>query len=897
VIATAVAALLLAIAGGMWLSWPPTPVPPSPPSATPGPSIATVTVPIDRTPFVTATLSRRPGYRAAQAGSIVFPLLIFSGWMAWRWRRRILWLERHSGVSSADPAVVRLPQQDQPLSPAAELTAIAQDLRRHLRVPSRDLDVDRTIPETLDAGGSFTPVWQTIPRSPSYLFLIEKESAHDHVAGILDRAVDRLRDDERVAIERCHFRGDPRWLVGEDKRRGIEPIADVAARHGDHRLVVFAGGDGFFEPLTDRLEPGVEQALAQWIPRAVLSTKPMQSWSWRELALVDQGGFDLATASHSGLRALAGRAAAEPDRPAEMLEGVVVSMSARPNLPRRELQPSSSSAARRARRSALLICVGRNIQGRDIEAEAETRRLAELLGKGASGFEVRVLIEPTQQELSDAVDLLTRANSDPEDTILIHYNGVLHIGDGLPALYLLTSNGSFSWRHIAEALNRSNIRHEVLIFDGLLELYGYDSGSVNKALVPDDVSLLEHEREIIWAMGSDTAATRRLTGILIETIEQDLVNAPQEEITFRTLADLVRDRASRLGVLASLRPTYFSLNNGERSAVIATNPPRGEATYPRPAQPPSAGFDFLADAAAIYAGEVFGSGRLIAPGLVLTAGHVVDHPRREGPSRTGLRVSLVRPRQSSGSSENPPHDAELVWRGKSDVDLALLRVDIGLTPVMNPIFASYEEVGSTAEVFACGAPWGSPKDLPDFVLRGQLSVVEHHGPYRLSIPAMDRGQWVGLSGAAACLLRPGDKLYLLGVVQELAGPLGDVFSVARLSHGFEDSAFRGILRAALGEEPRLVVVPIARRLRITGKVQGVGYRQWARRTAASLDLRGWVRNRADGSVEVLAIGPPAAVAALIDACRKGPEGASVVEVNLSEAEEDGSVDFGTLPAA
>ena len=44
------------------------------------------------------------------------------------------------------------------------------------------------------------------------------------------------------------------------------------------------------------------------------------------------------------------------------------------------------------------------------------------------------------------------------------------------------------------------------------------------------------------------------------------------------------------------------------------------------------------------------------------------------------------------------------------------------------------------------------------------------------------------------------------------------------------------------------------RLRITGRVQGVGYRVWALRMASRLGLRGWVRNRSDGSVEALVIG-------------------------------------------
>jgi acylphosphatase len=85
------------------------------------------------------------------------------------------------------------------------------------------------------------------------------------------------------------------------------------------------------------------------------------------------------------------------------------------------------------------------------------------------------------------------------------------------------------------------------------------------------------------------------------------------------------------------------------------------------------------------------------------------------------------------------------------------------------------------------------------------------------------------------------------------------------------------------------------RLRITGRVQGVGYRLWATRTAAGLGLRGWVRNRSDGSVEGLATGAPEAVAALVEACRQGPRGAHVSAVTVAEAEDDGSLGFGALP--
>ena len=59
------------------------------------------------------------------------------------------------------------------------------------------------------------------------------------------------------------------------------------------------------------------------------------------------------------------------------------------------------------------------------------------------------------------------------------------------------------------------------------------------------------------------------------------------------------------------------------------------------------------------------------------------------------------------------------------------------------------------------------------------------------------------------------------------------------------------------------------RLRIRGRVQGVFYRDSTRREAQRLGLRGWVRNRSDGSVEVVALGPLERIAALIDWCWLG----------------------------
>jgi acylphosphatase len=81
--------------------------------------------------------------------------------------------------------------------------------------------------------------------------------------------------------------------------------------------------------------------------------------------------------------------------------------------------------------------------------------------------------------------------------------------------------------------------------------------------------------------------------------------------------------------------------------------------------------------------------------------------------------------------------------------------------------------------------------------------------------------------------------------------------------------------------------PIARRLLIHGLVQGVSYRASAAAEARRLGLAGWVRNRADGTVESLVTGPAAAVDAFIAWARSGPPHARVSRVEALPAEPAG----------
>lgn len=76
---------------------------------------------------------------------------------------------------------------------------------------------------------------------------------------------------------------------------------------------------------------------------------------------------------------------------------------------------------------------------------------------------------------------------------------------------------------------------------------------------------------------------------------------------------------------------------------------------------------------------------------------------------------------------------------------------------------------------------------------------------------------------------------------------------------------------------------IAVSVRIRGRVQGVWYRGWTEEEATRRGLRGWVRNRRDGSVEALFAGPAAVVADMIEACRGGPPAARVESIEQNPA--------------
>lgn len=86
----------------------------------------------------------------------------------------------------------------------------------------------------------------------------------------------------------------------------------------------------------------------------------------------------------------------------------------------------------------------------------------------------------------------------------------------------------------------------------------------------------------------------------------------------------------------------------------------------------------------------------------------------------------------------------------------------------------------------------------------------------------------------------------------------------------------------------------ALKIRVRGKVQGVGYRRYAQRKASECQIFGWARNLFNGEVEILALGSAASLENYLKLLRQGPPFGHVEEVTTKQAESEKISDFTIL---
>jgi len=309
-------ALLLALAavlgGAYWWHWlhtPPVSVEPPrelapPPDVEPPPSPEPESLELQpvppRTPVPAPVLDRvHQSWHDSLADLCIFlPVFLALSWLLIRWLTWRTVLDRRQGRAEDPLAPIGLPAERDDLLDAPDLRETLKRLHNPIAVPTRRLDLDRTVQRTARCAGLFSPVGRLRHRAPDLVVLVESAHAGDQMAGLAGQLVERLGE-AGLAVHRYEYRGSPRLAVGEDGRwRDLESIL---ARHQGARLLLIGEPTGLVNSASGRPYPWLV-ASRPGPGRGLLSTRrPPRRWQ-ESLATI---GFAVAEIGSDGLRALA----------------------------------------------------------------------------------------------------------------------------------------------------------------------------------------------------------------------------------------------------------------------------------------------------------------------------------------------------------------------------------------------------------------------------------------------------------------------------------------------------------------------------------------------------------------------------------------------------------------
>ncbi|MFN0088272.1 MAG: SUMF1/EgtB/PvdO family nonheme iron enzyme, partial [Blastocatellia bacterium] len=261
-------------------------------------------IPGGATPTATPVAQPMPGWRESRwkrAALAALPPVALLFWWLWERRRRRLVLEklRAAGNPRMEKIVVR--GATERLFQSASFRRAIAELRRHRATRARDLDVPATVRATIRQAGLFAPQYKMRKALPEYLLLIDRAGANDEQARLADEIFRRLTDGG-VFVERYYFQGDPRLCRRLEPQPVALSLAELAARHPDHVLLLFSDGAGLLSPLTGEPERWLE-TFDHWPHRALLTPEPLRHWSYREAALAERD-FLVLSASEDGLASL-----------------------------------------------------------------------------------------------------------------------------------------------------------------------------------------------------------------------------------------------------------------------------------------------------------------------------------------------------------------------------------------------------------------------------------------------------------------------------------------------------------------------------------------------------------------------------------------------------------------
>ncbi len=241
-------------------------------------------------------------FKSFRNAATTAPLIAFVLWFLWRWRSKQSWMERRSEARVPQLWSLRIKRPKDALFGSRDYTRAIQLLRRHHRRPTRNLDVERTMLDTVRRVGLFSPVYETRQTSPEYLVLADRSTLSDHQAHIVRELVQQSKS-EQMFVDLYYFDGDPRVCYSEKGRLDCITLDELASRHAAQRLLVATDGTALFDPIR-----GVPRAWTDsfkaWNERALIVPQSGDQWGERQRAL-HGAGFGVIPLDETGLLSLA----------------------------------------------------------------------------------------------------------------------------------------------------------------------------------------------------------------------------------------------------------------------------------------------------------------------------------------------------------------------------------------------------------------------------------------------------------------------------------------------------------------------------------------------------------------------------------------------------------------
>jgi formylglycine-generating enzyme required for sulfatase activity len=290
----------------------PVPEPPPPPETAAGDPIPKP-IYVPPRPFPLQPAGPPAWAEPLRAGLAGTGLLAAVGLLVWAigWRRRRLYLQDLPGAEEVEEYVLTDAAPVALDPPPALVRPASRGLRQRIAGDTEVFDPAATLLATIRQGGALAPRYRAVRRTPEYLALIDRRGGADHLA-LYQEVLVRTLAEHGVALQVFHFEGSPAHdcrRAGGSGRRDRAGFAQLAARYGGHRLLVFADAHAALDPLGGHAA-GWTRHLGAFPHCAWFTPIPAPSWGAAEDVL-DRLGFLVLPAQPEALGTLADWLASE----------------------------------------------------------------------------------------------------------------------------------------------------------------------------------------------------------------------------------------------------------------------------------------------------------------------------------------------------------------------------------------------------------------------------------------------------------------------------------------------------------------------------------------------------------------------------------------------------------